>query len=104
MTLPEKIGQMNQIDPGGAAHDARLQQDIREGRIGSILNEVDTDAINELQRIAVEGSRLATTLLDAEPELILEAGDVVAVLGSLEDLASVQHEVGQEVMDPELLY
>jgi beta-glucosidase len=63
MTLPEKIGQMNQIDPGGAAHDARLQQDIREGRIGSILNEVDPDALNELQRIAVEESRLGIPLL-----------------------------------------
>jgi putative transport protein len=55
------------------------------------------------QRVRVLQIRRGTTLLDTEPELILEAGDVVAVLGSLQDLAGVQDEVGQEVMDPELL-
>lgn len=54
-------------------------------------------------RVRVLQIRRGTTLLEAEPELILEAGDVVAILGSLQDLAGVQHEVGQEVMDPELL-
>ena len=63
MTLPEKIGQMNQIDPGGEAHDTRLQEDVRAGRIGAILNEVDADALNELQRIACEESRLGIPLL-----------------------------------------
>ena len=63
MTLPEKIGQMNQIDPGGAAHDPGLQGDVRAGRIGAILNEADADAVNELQRIALEESRLGIPLL-----------------------------------------
>ncbi|MEP4149422.1 MAG: beta-glucosidase BglX [Halioglobus sp.] len=59
MTLEEKIGQMSQVNGGGwDLHDA-----IRHGQIGSVLNEVDVDKVNELQRIAVQESRLRIPLL-----------------------------------------
>jgi len=59
MTLAEKIGQLAQVNGGtGGLHDA-----IREGRVGSVLNEVHVDEVNELQRIAVEESRLGIPLL-----------------------------------------
>ena len=58
MTLAEKIGQMNQVHAGDMDAVKELGEDLREGRIGSIINEVDVDTVNELQRIAVEESRL----------------------------------------------
>ena len=61
MTLAEKIGQMNQISAGGAVSD--YAESLRNGQIGSILNEVDPAKVNELQRIAVEESRLGIPLL-----------------------------------------
>lgn len=59
MTLDEKIGQLCQVN--GGAHD--LHDAVREGRIGSVLNEVHVDEVNELQRLAVEESRLGIPLL-----------------------------------------
>lgn len=59
MTLEEKIGQMSQVNGGGwNLHDA-----IRNGHIGSVLNEVDVEKVNELQRIAMQESRLGIPLL-----------------------------------------
>jgi len=59
MTLEEKIGQLSQVN--GSGH--HLHDDIRAGRIGSILNEVNVDEINEAQRIALKESRLGIPLL-----------------------------------------
>lgn len=56
MTLDEKIGQMNQLQAVGASDD-RIGQ-IKAGQVGSILNEIDPAVINELQRVAVEETRL----------------------------------------------
>jgi beta-glucosidase len=63
MTLAEKIGQMVQLNAsdGNPAH--YLGDHLRAGRIGSLLNVVDVDVVNELQRIAVEESRLGIPLL-----------------------------------------
>ena len=58
MTLAEKIGQMSQRDGGTDQEDA-----VRAGGIGSILNEVDVEVINRLQRVAVTESRLGIPLL-----------------------------------------
>ena len=63
MTLLEKVGQMNQLN---AQHDPipnHLRDAVREGRVGSVLNQVDVEIVNELQRIAVEDSRLGIPLL-----------------------------------------
>ena len=61
MTLQEKIGQMNQISAGGDV--AQYAEALCAGQIGSILNEVDPEKINEYQRLAVEESRLGIPLL-----------------------------------------
>ena len=63
MTLDEKIGQMNQQNAGDAYAPDYLGDDLRAGRIGSVLNQVDVNVVNELQRIAVEESRLGIPLL-----------------------------------------
>ena len=63
MTLEEKIGQLNQLT-GVGCQPARIQE-IRSGSVGSILNEVDPDTVNALQREAVENSRLGIPLLIA---------------------------------------
>ena len=61
MTLQEKIGQMNQLTGLGLAED--MQNQIKAGKVGSILNETDVKTINELQRIAVKESRLGIPLI-----------------------------------------
>ena len=61
MTLAEKIGQMNQVSAGGDV--SRYAESLRNGQVGSILNEVDPARINEFQRITVEESRLGIPLL-----------------------------------------
>ena len=63
MTLQEKIGQMNQISAGGSVEP--FAEAVRNGQVGSILNETDPGRVNELQRIAVEESRLGIPLLVA---------------------------------------
>lgn len=63
MTLSEKIGQMNQLNGGRPIDD--LRKAVKEGNVGSILNTSDTEVINELQRIAVEETRLKIPLIFA---------------------------------------
>lgn len=63
MSLAEKIGQMSQLNAGEGYAPHYLADGLRAGRIGSVLNVVDVDAVNELQRIAVEESRLGIPLL-----------------------------------------
>lgn len=59
MTLAEKIGQMSQVN--GGSHG--LHEAVREGRVGSVINEVNLEEVNELQRLAVQESRLGIPLL-----------------------------------------
>ena len=64
MTLDEKIGQLTQI--GGVAFvpdDLRPEERVRKGQVGSILRLSDAAAINRLQRVAVEETRLHIPLL-----------------------------------------
>jgi beta-glucosidase len=63
MTLDEKIGQMNQLN--GRNPDEKLMSRIRKGEVGSILNIEQPELINEIQRIALEESRLGIPLLIA---------------------------------------
>ena len=63
MTLNEKIGQMSQLNAGDGYAPDYLGEGLRAGRIGSVLNVVDVNAVNELQRIAVEESRLGIPLI-----------------------------------------
>jgi len=63
MTLDEKIGQMSQLDLGYFMDQEQLKQAVRDGRCGSLLNFLGTEKVNELQRIAVEESRLGIPLI-----------------------------------------
>ena len=63
MTLAEKIGQMCQVNASDEHVPAHLAAGLRAGRIGSVLNTANVDVVNELQRIAVEESRLGIPLL-----------------------------------------
>jgi beta-glucosidase len=63
MTLAEKIGQMSQVNVGDSYVHEYLADAIRVGQVGSVLNSVDVEIVNELQRIAVEESRLGIPLL-----------------------------------------
>ncbi len=62
MTLEEKIGQMNQLSYS-QDHKADLTENIKSGKIGSLLNIVDPGTINELQKVAMEQSRLGIPLI-----------------------------------------
>lgn len=66
MTLEEKVGQMTQFSMFESQDDARVDRMldlVRQGQIGSFLNAPDRDARNELQRAAVETSRLRIPLI-----------------------------------------
>ena len=63
MTLAEKVGQMNQVESGGDHAIDHLRHSIQAGHIGSVLNQVDVEIVNELQRVAVHESRLGIPLL-----------------------------------------
>lgn len=63
MTIEEKIGQLNQLS-GYGYQEAMINQ-VRGGSVGSILNEVDPETVNKLQKEAVENSRLGIPLIFA---------------------------------------
>jgi beta-glucosidase len=63
MTVEEKIGQMAQLNADGKTIPDDLRETIRSGKVGSILNQVKVDIVNEMQRIAVEESRLGIPLM-----------------------------------------
>ena len=63
MTLEEKIGQLNQLDPSWNAEEKEAL--IREGKVGSVFNIVGAKEINRLQRMAVEETRLGIPLVAA---------------------------------------
>lgn len=63
MTLKEKIGQMNQLSSFGNIEDMSVL--IKKGEVGSILNEVDPQKTNALQRVAIEESRLGIPIIFA---------------------------------------
>jgi len=62
MTLEEKVGQLNQI-AGGLFPGVKPEEALRKGAAGSILWLNDTRKFNELQRVAVEESRLRIPVL-----------------------------------------
>lgn len=68
MTIEEKIGQLNLL-PGyeqivtGEATASQIGRKIKEGNVGAILNARGVEKVHELQRIAVEESRLGIPLM-----------------------------------------
>ena len=65
MTLQEKIGQMVQIADSSGTIPDELKDKLRNGGIGSMLNVTDPEVNREIQRIAVEESRLGIPLIMA---------------------------------------
>ncbi|WP_447763172.1 beta-glucosidase BglX [Sphingopyxis panaciterrae] len=67
MTLEEKVGQLSLLtsdwDSTGPTMRQGYQDDIRKGRIGSIFNAFTAKYTRELQRLAVEETRLKIPLL-----------------------------------------
>lgn len=67
MTLQEKIGQLNLPSAGdfttGQAQSSDIGKKIREGRVGGLFNIKGVEKIREVQRVAVEESRLKIPLL-----------------------------------------
>lgn len=67
MTLAEKLGQLTMAAAGYAVTGPVIAGDstesIRDGTLGNLLNMVGADHCHEMQRLAVEGSRLGIPLL-----------------------------------------
>lgn len=75
MTLREKLGQLTQAETVPADRADELKEQVRRGEVGSILmsvgatagntpqGDINTDFYNELQRIALEESRLKIPLI-----------------------------------------
>jgi beta-glucosidase len=64
MTLEEKLGQLQQLDGGGEGNYRPEHLELaRAGRLGSTLNVRGATRVNELQRVAVEQSRLRIPLI-----------------------------------------
>lgn len=61
MTLEEKIGQMNQINP--PADLSRIVELVKKGEVGSVLNLVNPEEVNALQQIAMEETRMKIPLI-----------------------------------------
>ena len=63
MTLEEKIGQVEQLT--GEGYSDNIVGLIKARGVGSILNEVNPEVINKLQKIAVEETRLGIPIIFA---------------------------------------
>lgn len=67
MTLQEKIGQLNLPSAGdfttGQASNTNIGVSIREGKVGGLFNIKSVQKIKEIQKVAVEESRLKIPLL-----------------------------------------
>lgn len=69
MTLEEKVGQMNQYSYSRAATGPvvdptnNIEDDIKKGLVGSVLNTTGAEQTRQLQKFAVENSRLHIPLI-----------------------------------------
>ncbi|WPO77570.1 beta-glucosidase BglX [Flavobacterium sp. KACC 22761] len=67
MTLDEKLGQLNLPTSGdittGQANSSNVAKNIAEGKVGGLFNIKSVQKIKEVQKIAVEKSRLKIPLL-----------------------------------------
>ena len=74
MTLDEKIGQLNLPTSGdittGAANSSNVAKNIEEGKVGGLFNIKSVQKIKEVQRIAVEKSRLKIRISKGSKNII----------------------------------
>ena len=67
MTLQEKLGQLNLPGAGdittGQASSSDIAQKIKEGKVGGLFNIKTVEKIKDVQKIAVENSRLKIPLI-----------------------------------------
>ena len=63
MTVEEKVGQLAQVNADEGRMSDKLRAAVKAGMVGSVLNAVDVATVNELQRVAVQESRLGIPLL-----------------------------------------
>jgi beta-glucosidase len=67
MSLEEKIGQLNLLGAGdivtGQASNSDIGKKIREGNVGALLNLESVEKIRDVQKVAVEESRLKIPLI-----------------------------------------
>jgi beta-glucosidase len=67
MTLDEKLGQLNLPGAGdittGQAGSSDIAQKIREGKVGGLFNIKSVEKIRDVQKVAVEQSRLKIPLI-----------------------------------------
>nr|WP_080905730.1 beta-glucosidase BglX [Parabacteroides sp. Marseille-P3160] len=67
MTLEEKLGQLNLPSSGdittGQAQSSNIAEKIKQGQVGGLFNIKGVEKIRDVQRIAVEESRLKIPLL-----------------------------------------
>ncbi len=67
MTLDEKIGQLNLPAAGdittGEARNSNIAEKIKQGKVGGLFNLKSAEKIKEVQRVAVEDSRLGIPLI-----------------------------------------
>ncbi|MDP3914685.1 MAG: glycoside hydrolase family 3 N-terminal domain-containing protein, partial [Bacteroidota bacterium] len=67
MTLEEKLGQLNLPASGdittGTASSSDIAQKIKEGKVGGLFNIKSVEKIRDVQKIAVEESRMKIPLL-----------------------------------------
>ena len=67
MTLEEKLGQLNLPSAGdittGQANSSDIAKKIKEGRVGGLFNIKSVEKIRDVQKVAVEQSRLKIPLI-----------------------------------------
>lgn len=67
MTLEEKVGQLNlltsDLDQTGPSIRPQYKEDIKKGKVGAIFNAYGTEYVRNLQKMAIENSRLKIPLL-----------------------------------------
>ena len=67
MTLDEKIGQLNLltigVDVTGPVLSKNVEENIKKGNVGAVLNTRTPSAVRKLQDLAVKGSRLGIPLI-----------------------------------------
>jgi len=103
----KKLARERGLVPRGHAQTSATIPIIRAYKVredGQTAGKSIGAVLADLHRgIKIMKIRRGKQILDPDPALELQAGDVVAVLASLQDHAEEKERVGQEIMDPDLL-